>query len=118
MEPQAKSPAVTMITLTPIAAEKVRTLLEGRGSPQGGLRIGVRGGGCSGNSYFTEFCEGNEPGDEVFDSHGVKLVVDSRSMMLLEGTEIDFVEGLMGSGFKFNNPNVRHSCACGESFTA
>jgi iron-sulfur cluster assembly protein len=108
----------TGISLSALAAEKVLELLQQRSTPEHGLRVGVRGGGCSGNSYFMEFCEGDEPGDEVFDSHGVKLVVDSRSMMLLEGTEIDFVEGLMGSGFKFNNPNVRHSCACGESFTA
>jgi len=106
------------ISLSALAAEKVLELLQQRSTPEHGLRVGVRGGGCSGNSYFMEFCEGDEAGDEVFDSHGVKLVVDSRSMMLLEGTEIDFVEGLMGSGFKFNNPNVRHSCACGESFTA
>jgi iron-sulfur cluster assembly protein len=107
----------TMITLTAVAAEKVRTLLEGRGSPQGGLRIGVRGGGCSGNSYFMEFCDAESPGDQVLESHGVRLVVDARSAMLLGGTEVDYVEGLMGTGFKFNNPNVRHNCACGESFS-
>jgi iron-sulfur cluster assembly protein len=117
IEPQAKGPGVTMITLTPIAAEKVRTLLEGRGSAQGGLRIGVRGGGCSGNSYFMEFCDAEGPGDQVLESHGVRLVVDARSAMLLGGTEVDYVEGLMGTGFKFNNPNVRHNCACGESFS-
>ena len=78
----------------------------------------MRGGGCSGNSYFMEFCEAAGEGDESIESHGVKLVVDNKSAMLLVGTVIDYVEGLMGSGFKFNNPNVRHSCACGESFTA
>jgi iron-sulfur cluster assembly protein len=76
----------------------------------------VRGGGCSGNSYFMEFCDAQEAGDQVYDCHGVKVVVDGRSLPVLAGTEIDFVNGLMGSGFKFNNPNVRHSCACGESF--
>ncbi len=106
------------VKLSEIAAQKVRELLEQRGTPSHGLRIGVRGGGCSGNSYFMEFCEGAVDGDETFDSHGVKLVVDSKSLMLLSGTEVDFVDGLMGSGFKFNNPNVRHSCACGESFNA
>ena len=80
-----------MITMTPAAAEKVKELLTQRGTPESGLRIGVRGGGCSGNSYF---------------------------MVLLGGTEIDYVEGLMGAGFKFNNPNVKHNCACGESFSA
>ena len=112
-----KGDSVTMITLTPGAAEKVKTLLEGRGTPQGGLRVGVRGGGCSGNSYFMEFCDAESPEDQVLESNGVRLVVDSRSAMLLGGTEVDYVEGLMGTGFKFNNPNVRHNCACGESFS-
>lgn len=107
-----------MITLTPIAAEKVRALLDQRNTPETGLRIGVRGGGCSGNSYYMEFCEAEAPGDEVLESNGVKLYVDLKSMVLLGGTEIDYVEGLMGAGFKFNNPNVKHSCACGESFSA
>lgn len=106
------------VTLSALAGQKVVELLAQRGTPEHGLRLGVRGGGCSGNSYFMEFCEGEVEGDQVFTAHGVKLVVDSRSLPLLEGTEIDFVEGLMGSGFKFNNPNVRHSCACGESFNA
>jgi len=106
------------IALTQVAGQKVSELLAERGTPEHGLRIGIRGGGCSGNSYFMEFCETPEDGDQVFSSHGVKLVVDPRSLALLEGTEIDFVDGLMGSGFRFHNPNVRHSCACGESFTA
>ncbi|HST02277.1 MAG TPA: iron-sulfur cluster assembly accessory protein [Usitatibacter sp.] len=106
------------VTLSPLAGQKVVELLVQRGTPEQGLRVGVRGGGCSGNSYFMEFCDAEAEGDLVFTAHGVKLVVDSRSLPLLEGTEIDFVEGLMGSGFKFNNPNVRHSCACGESFNA
>ena len=107
-----------MITLTEVAAEKVRGLLTQRGTPAVGLRIGVRGGGCSGNSYYMEFCDAESPGDEVIDTNGVKLYVDLKSMVLLGGTEIDYVEGLMGAGFKFNNPNVKHSCACGESFSA
>ena len=107
-----------MITLTPIAATKVQDLLKQRGTPDIGLRIGVRGGGCSGNSYFMEFCETEAPGDEVIESNGVKLFVDLKSAVLIGGTEIDYVEGLMGAGFKFNNPNVKHSCSCGESFSA
>jgi iron-sulfur cluster assembly protein len=112
-----KGAGSTMITLTPVAAEKVKGLLAGRGNPQAGLRVGVRGGGCSGNSYFMEFCDAESPDDQVIDSHGVRLVVDPRSATLLGGTEVDYVEGLMGTGFKFNNPNVRHNCACGESFS-
>lgn len=117
IEPQSNGTGLTMITLTPVAADKVKTLLEGRGTPLGGLRVGVRGGGCSGNSYFMEFCDAESPEDQVLESHGVRLVVDARSAMLLGGTEVDYVEGLMGTGFKFNNPNVRHNCACGESFS-
>lgn len=116
--PIVNSMKKTGIALTPLAAEKVLELITQRPTPEFGLRIGVRGGGCSGNSYFMEFCPATEDGDEVFDTHGVKLVVDSRSLPLLDGTEIDFVDGLMGSGFKFINPNVRHSCSCGESFSA
>ena len=108
----------SVLSLSPLAAVKVKELLVQRGTPEHGLRVGVRGGGCSGNSYFMEFCEREGAGDEVVVSEGVKLVVDTKSATLLAGTQIDFVEGLMGSGFKFNNPNVRHSCACGESFSA
>jgi iron-sulfur cluster assembly protein len=117
---QSQKSAAQGISLTPQAAEKVQELLQQRGTPAHGLlRIGIRGGGCSGNSYFMEFCDQPEPqGDEIYESHGVKLVVDNRSLTLLNGTQIEYVEGLMGAGFKFNNPNVRHSCACGESFSA
>ena len=107
-----------MISLSSVAATKVKELLTQRGTPELGLRVGVRGGGCSGNSYFMEFCEAEAPGDEVVEAHGVRLIVDLKSMVLLGGTEIDYVEGLMGAGFKFNNPNVKHSCACGESFSS
>lgn len=106
-----------MITLSSVAAQKVRDLLAQRGTPEIGLRLGVRGGGCSGNSYYMEFCEAESPGDEVFESNGIRLYVDLKSAVLLGGTEVDYVEGLMGAGFKFNNPNVRHNCACGESFS-
>ncbi|HEY2954194.1 MAG TPA: iron-sulfur cluster assembly accessory protein [Candidatus Eisenbacteria bacterium] len=113
------SPAVKgAVQLSPLAASKVIELLGQRERPNDFLRIGVRGGGCSGNSYFMEFAEASEPADEVIESHGVKLLVDAKSAQLLSGTVVDFVEGLMGTGFKFNNPNVRHSCACGESFSA
>jgi len=115
---QSQKTVANGISLSPLAAQKVQDLLQQRGTPEFGLRVGVRGGGCSGNSYFMEFCEQASQGDEVFQSHGVKLVVDTKSVTLLNGTEIEYVEGLMGAGFKFNNPNVRHSCACGESFSA
>jgi iron-sulfur cluster assembly protein len=106
-----------VLSLTELAAGKVKELLAQRGTPDQSLRLGVRGGGCSGNSYFMEYCEAPEDGDVVVESHGVRLVVDRRSAMALQGTTVDWVSGLMGSGFKFVNPNARHSCACGESFS-
>ena len=113
------SPAVKgAVQLRPLAVRKVQELLVQRQRPNDHLRIGVRGGGCSGNSYFMEFAEAPDASDEVIESHGVKLLVDTKSAQLLAGTVVDFVEGLMGTGFKFINPNVRHSCACGESFSA
>ncbi len=118
-ESQQQSPNDTgaLIELTAGAAAKIQKLLAQRGTPEAGLRIGVRGGGCSGNSYFMEFCDAESPGDEVVTSQGVTLIVDLKSAVLLGGTRIDYVEGLMGAGFKFDNPNVRHSCSCGDSFS-
>jgi len=106
-----------MISLTPVAIQRVKDLLAQRGTPELALRIGVRGGGCSGNSYYMEFCEAPGEGDAVLELDGVRVVVDNRSAAVLSGTQVDYVSGLMGAGFKFNNPNVRHQCACGESFT-
>jgi iron-sulfur cluster assembly protein len=117
-QPQQTQPdSGAIVDLTEVAAAKIRKLLAQRGTPDAGLRIGVRGGGCSGNSYFMEFCDADSPGDEVVTSQGVTLYIDLKSAVLLGGTRIDFVEGLMGAGFKFENPNVRHSCACGDSFS-
>ncbi len=113
--PNAATSVNDVVRLTPLAAEKARELLAQRGATA--LRLGVRGGGCSGNSYVMEYCEREEENDLVVESHGVRLVVDRKSALVLQGTEVDFVTGLMGSGFKFNNPQVRHSCACGESFS-
>ncbi|MBI1799811.1 MAG: iron-sulfur cluster assembly accessory protein [Candidatus Eisenbacteria bacterium] len=107
-----------MITLTSVATQRVKDLVAQRGTPGLALRIGVRGGGCSGNSYFMEFCEAPEAGDQVIECDGVRVIVDARSAQMLGGTEVDYVSGLMGAGFKFSNPNVRHNCACGESFSA
>jgi iron-sulfur cluster assembly protein len=104
-----------MIT-TAVAADRCG-LLEQRGTPGIGLRIGVPRRRLPGNCTM-EFCETGATGDEVVESNGVRLFVDLKSMVLLGGTEIDYVEGLMGAGFKFNNPNVKHNCACGESFSA
>ncbi len=106
-----------MIGLSETAAVKVRELIESRPNETGGLRVGVRGGGCSGFTYFLEFAEAANKGDREVDSHGVVLFVDPKSYLYLMGTEIDFVDGLNGSGFKFTNPNARRTCGCGESFS-
>ena len=107
-----------MITLTAPAVDRIQALLAKRGTSGEGMRIGVRGGGCSGNSYYMEFCAGESDGDQVIEAGDVKVYVDARSATVLEGTQVDFVTGLMESGFKFINPNSRHQCACGESFSA
>ena len=106
-----------MINLTENAAEKVKEMLADRSDGTDGLRVGVRGGGCSGFQYFLEFTEGTRQGDRELDSHGVRLVIDSKSYLYLMGTEVDYVDGLSGAGFKFGNPNAKRTCGCGESFS-
>lgn len=104
------------ITLTEAAARQIDKSLAKRG--QGvGLRLGVRTSGCSGMAYVLEFADAVEPDDQVFEGHGVKVVVDSKSMVYLDGTELDFAREGLNEGFKFNNPNVKDACGCGESFT-
>ncbi|MBI4511171.1 MAG: iron-sulfur cluster insertion protein ErpA [Deltaproteobacteria bacterium] len=107
-----------MLSLTEKAAEKVNEIRQAEGIEEAlGLRLRVVGGGCSGFSYDLYF-DGSQEGDKVFDSNGVKLVVDQMSLMYLMGTEVDYIEGLQGAGFKFNNPNVKSTCGCGSSFSA
>lgn len=105
-----------MITLTDKAAEKVRELMDGQeeGS-KAGLRVAIRGGGCSGFQYALSFDEQRE-GDQVFQSNEVNLLVDSQSVEFVDGSEVDYVEGLQGAGFAVNNPNVVAACGCGQSF--
>ncbi len=107
-----------MLQLTEKAAEKVKEIRAAEGIEDTmGLRFRVVGGGCSGFAYDLYFDNPGET-DKTFDSHGIKLVVDQMSLMYLVGTEVDYVEGLQGAGFKFNNPNVKSTCGCGSSFTA
>jgi iron-sulfur cluster insertion protein len=105
-----------MITLTPLAAEKVREIAQAEGLAEQGLRLRVIGGGCAGFQYDLFFEESPTPLDETFDSQGIKLYVDPLSYQYLDGTEIDFVETVLGAGFKFRNPNVSGTCGCGSSF--
>ena len=106
-----------MIQLTERALGKVKEILETQDPQPGGLRIAVVGGGCSGFSYSMAF--ENSPGflDKTYDFAGLKVFVDQASMLYLDGAEVDYVETLEGSGFKFSNPNVRSTCGCGSSFS-
>jgi iron-sulfur cluster insertion protein len=105
-----------MVTITSLAATKVQEFLDQNGRPEAGLRVRVVGGGCSGFQYQLALDDAASDGDQVFEQNGIKLFVDPRSHLYLDGTEIDYVDDLMGSGFKFNNPNATGSCGCGESF--
>ena len=106
-----------MVGLTAKAAEKVLEIKTAEGIEESfGLRLRVVGGGCSGFSYDLYFDQYAEGVDRTFESHGVKLVVDQMSLQYLMGTEVDYVEGLQGAGFKFGNPNVKSTCGCGSSF--
>ncbi|MGH9910270.1 MAG: iron-sulfur cluster insertion protein ErpA [Nitrososphaerales archaeon] len=105
-----------IIAVTPKAAEKVKEFMKQEGKDDLFLRVYVSGGGCSGLSYGMGFEEKSDEDDTVIEEHGVKLLVDSYSSRHLKGTEIDYIESLMGAGFKINNPNVTKSCSCGHSF--
>jgi iron-sulfur cluster assembly protein len=106
-----------MITLTDKGAEKVREFLtaQAAAADTSGLRVGVRGGGCSGFQYALAFDEQRE-GDTVFEDQGIRLLVDRPSLPYVKGSVIDFVDGLQGAGFKVDNPNVVAACGCGSSF--
>ena len=104
------------VSLTQAAADHINRHLQNRGSGLG-IRVGVRTTGCSGMAYVLEFVDELAPEDEVFEGHGVKIIVDPKSMSYLEGTELDFVKEGLNEGFQFNNPNVAAECGCGESFT-
>ena len=104
------------ISISPTAAEHVASQLESRGSGIG-IRVGVKTTGCSGMAYVIEFSDGADEGDEVFESQGVKIFVDAKSVVYLDGTELDFTKEGLNEGFKFKNPNEKDTCGCGESFT-
>ncbi|ANB03516.1 MULTISPECIES: iron-sulfur cluster assembly protein IscA [unclassified Ectothiorhodospira] len=103
------------IQLTDTAAQRVRTFMEKRGKGVG-LRLGVKTTGCSGMAYVMEFADELEEGDTVFEDKGVKLIVNPRSLVYLDGTELDYTREGLNEGFKFNNPNESSRCGCGESF--
>jgi iron-sulfur cluster assembly protein len=103
------------VSLSESAARHVSNFIAKRGKGFG-IRLGVKTSGCSGMAYKLEFVDHTEAEDLVFESHGVRVVIDPKSLAYLEGTELDFVKEGLNEGFKFNNPNVKDQCGCGESF--
>ena len=104
------------ITLTAAAAERVSSFLANRGKGLG-VRLGVKTSGCSGMAYVIEFVDDTNEDDTIFEDHGVKVIIDKKSLIYLDGTELDFGKEGLNEGFKFNNPNAKNECGCGESFT-
>ena len=103
------------VTLTPAAARHVNAFLQKRGKGVG-LRLGVRTTGCSGLAYKLEYADEARPEDVSFESNGVKVLIDPKSLPYIDGTELDYTKEGLNEGFKFNNPNVKDECGCGESF--
>jgi iron-sulfur cluster assembly protein len=103
------------VTMSEAAAKHVANFLAKRGKGIG-IRLGVKTSGCSGMAYKLEFADSAEPEDVVFESHGLKVLVDPRSLPYIDGTELDYAKEGLNEGFKFNNPNVKDQCGCGESF--
>ncbi|WP_207061434.1 iron-sulfur cluster assembly protein IscA [Motiliproteus sp. SC1-56] len=104
------------ITMTEAAVRHVSKFLENRGKGAG-IRLAVRTTGCSGMGYVLEFADEVAPEDKVYEMDGVKVIIDPKSLVYLDGTELDFVKEGLNEGFKFNNPNARSECGCGESFS-
>ena len=104
-----------MITITSNAADHIRNFITKRGKGEG-VRIGVKTSGCSGMAYTLEFVDDIQPEDQVFEQDGVKVFVDPKSLVYLDGTQVDFAKEGLQEGFKFENPNAKESCGCGESF--
>ncbi|ABV86815.1 iron-sulfur cluster assembly protein IscA [Shewanella pealeana] len=104
------------ISITPAAADRVRSFLASRGKGLG-LRLGLKTSGCSGMAYVLEFVDDLNDDDELYDVDGVKIIIDAKSFIYLQGIELDFVKEGLNEGFQFNNPNAKGECGCGESFT-
>jgi iron-sulfur cluster assembly protein len=115
--PPAKTPSKKEIVVTEAAAQEIAKQRDKRGTPNARIRVGVRGGGCTGFTYVFEWADTVKPTDSEFkaEGHDIGIVVDPKSLVYLGGMTLDFVRGMMGHGFKFNNPNAKGSCGCGES---
>ncbi len=119
MEIEVKPKVEETVTLTPRAAEEILRIKAQNNIPAGhGLRVGVKGGGCSGLSYVLGFDAEAKPTDKIFEMHGVTFYVDPKSLFYISGTILDFQDGLNGKGFVFNNPQATKTCGCGSSFSA
>ncbi|MFU8927373.1 iron-sulfur cluster assembly protein IscA [Acinetobacter puyangensis] len=105
-----------MIHLTQSAAQHVANFIANRGKGEG-IRLGIKTSGCSGLAYVLEFVDEVDPHDEIFENHGVKVFIDPKSLVYLDGLEMDYVKNGLNEGFEFSNPNQKGECGCGESFT-
>ncbi len=111
-----KRPSRAIFTLTDAAAERVQQMLAGRGKPSAGIRISTRTKGCNGLSYTLEFADEKIAQDETVESHGLSIYIDPKAILFVIGTEMDYVDEKLQSGFVFRNPNEKGRCGCGESF--
>lgn len=118
METTDQTSSTPVITLSEAALTEVKRLMNLQGLTEVGLRLGVKGGGCSGLSYTVNFDEKIGPHDSVYDIDGIKIIVDLKSAIYLQGTQLDFQKDLVSGNFKFVNPNADKTCGCGESFSA
>lgn len=118
MESTETTTSGPVITLSEAAVKEVKRLLNVQGITEGGLRVGVKGGGCSGLSYTVNFDDKVGAYDNVYEIEGIKVIVDAKSAIYLQGTQLDYHKDLMGGSFKFVNPNANKTCGCGESFSA
>ena len=117
--PAPAAPSKAAIALSPKAVEMAKKQLAKRGTPDAAIRLGLKGGGCSGFSYLLDLTEdAPTEADEQLESHGVQILVDQKSLLYLSGVEIDFKDEVMGRGFVFKNPNATSTCGCGSSFSA
>ncbi|MEN0019483.1 MAG: iron-sulfur cluster assembly accessory protein [Planctomycetota bacterium] len=109
---------VAGVLITETAAREIRTIVEQQelDADKVCLRVGVKGGGCSGFSYVLDLTENQKDSDEIFEQHGIRVICDPKSLLYLGGTTVDFKDEIMGRGFVFNNPNANTSCGCGSSF--
>ena len=118
METTEQSSSTPVVTLSDAAINEINRLMNVQGLTEVGLRLGVKGGGCSGLSYTVNFDEKIGPHDSVYDIDGIKIIVDLKSAIYLQGTQLDFQKDLVSGNFKFVNPNADKTCGCGESFSA